>query len=121
MLNLLVNCGRRRQAQALGKPIGFLTMLDDQAVFRALSDPTRRLILDELAQRDEQTRYELCARLIMKHGVGMTRQAIGKHVRVLSDAGLVRTERRGKYKVLRLDQAPLRRIAERWMAGIVNA
>jgi DNA-binding transcriptional ArsR family regulator len=96
-------------------------MTGDDVVFRALSDPTRRLILDELAQRDEQTRYELIARLIMKHGVGMSRQAIGKHVRVLSEAGLVRTERRGKYKVLRLDDAPLRRISERWIPRIVKA
>lgn len=95
-------------------------MADDD-VFRALADPTRRLILDELAERHEQTRYELCARLIMKHGVGMTRQAIGKHLHVLGEAGLVHAERRGRYKVLHLDDAPLRRIQERWIARIVEA
>lgn len=103
------------------RPSRTLTRLDDDAVFRALADSTRRLILDELAQRDEQTRYELCARLVMKHGVGMTRQAIGKHVGILREAGLVRVERRGKYKVLRLDEAPLRRVSERWIARIVHA
>lgn len=96
-------------------------MTGDDLVFRALADPTRRLILDELAERHEQTRYELCARLIMKHGVGMSRQAIGKHLRILQDAGLVRAQRRGKYKVLQLHDAPLRRVAERWIARIVEA
>jgi DNA-binding transcriptional ArsR family regulator len=95
-------------------------MPDEDALFRALADPTRRLILDELAQREEQTRYELCARLIMKHGVDMTRQAIGKHLRILGEAGLVHVERRGKYKVLRLDAAPIRRLGERWIPRFVR-
>jgi DNA-binding transcriptional ArsR family regulator len=95
-------------------------LTDDDRVFRALADPTRRLILDELAERHEQTRYELCVRLIMKHGVGMTHQAIGKHLRILQDAGLVRAQRRGKYKVIQLRDAPLRQIAERWIARIVE-
>lgn len=102
------------------KPFGFLTMADDD-VFRALADPTRRMILDELAKRSEQTLYELTVRLLMNRGVGMTRQAIGKHLRILRDAGLVRVERRGRYKVLRLDDAPLRRLHERWIPRWVSA
>lgn len=95
-------------------------MRDEDLVFRALADPTRRLILDELAQRDEQTRYEICVRLVMKHHVRMTPQAIGKHIEVLRKAGLVKAERRGKYRVLTLDAEPIRQVSERWMRRIVQ-
>jgi DNA-binding transcriptional ArsR family regulator len=83
-------------------------------VFKALADPTRRTILDELTERDRQTLFELCARLATKHGLGSTRQAISQHVDVLESAGLVKTERKGRYKFHHLDTAPLRQIAERW-------
>jgi DNA-binding transcriptional ArsR family regulator len=83
-------------------------------VFKALADPTRRAILDELTQRDGQTLFELCARLATKHGMGSTRQAISQHVDVLESAGLVRTRREGRYKFHHVDTAPLRQIAERW-------
>ena len=49
--------------------------MDNDLVFRALADPTRRLMLDELTERNEQTLYELTARLIMRHEVGISRQA----------------------------------------------
>ena len=68
-------------------------------VFKALADPTRRHILDELADRDGQTLFELCTRLIMKHQIGSTRQAISQHLDALEAAGLVRTERDGRYKL----------------------
>jgi DNA-binding transcriptional ArsR family regulator len=83
-------------------------------VFKALADPTRRAILDELRERDGQTLFELCARLATKHGLGSTRQAISQHVMVLESADLVKTERDGRYKFHHLDTAPLRQIAERW-------
>ena len=83
-------------------------------LFKALADPTRRAILDELQQRDGQTLFELCVRLITKHGLGSTRQAISQHLDVLEDAGLVQTRREGRYKFHDLDTAPLREIAERW-------
>lgn len=83
-------------------------------VFKALADPTRRAILDELTERDGQTLFELCARLATKHGMGSTRQAISQHVEVLESAGLVRTQREGRYKFHHLDTAPLRQIADRW-------
>jgi DNA-binding transcriptional ArsR family regulator len=83
-------------------------------LYKALSDPTRRTILDELADRDGQTLFEVCTRLIMKHGIGATRQAISQHLDVLEDAGLVRTERTGRYKFHYLDTTPLHEIAERW-------
>lgn len=83
-------------------------------VFKALADPTRRHILDELADRDGQTLFELCTRLIMKHQIGSTRQAISQHLDALEAAGLVRTERDGRYKLHFLTTAPLRQIVDRW-------
>ena len=83
-------------------------------VFKALSDPTRRAILDELRDRDGQTLFELCVRLITNHGSSSTRQAISQHLDVLEEAGLVRTRREGRYKFHDLDTGPLREIAERW-------
>jgi DNA-binding transcriptional ArsR family regulator len=86
-------------------------------VFKALADPTRRTILDELTDRDGQTLFELCARLLMKHGIDSTRQAISQHLEVLEAAGLVRVKREGRYKFHYLDSAPLRQITERWPIG----
>lgn len=83
-------------------------------VFKALSDPTRRVILDELRDRDGQTLFELCVRLITNHGSSSTRQAISQHLDVLEAAGLVRTRREGRYKFHHIDTGPLREIAERW-------
>jgi DNA-binding transcriptional ArsR family regulator len=83
-------------------------------VFKALADPTRRLILDELADRDGQTLFEICARLTMKHQVGSTRQAISQHLELLEEAGLVRTHRDGRYKFHFLDTTPIAEITQRW-------
>ena len=83
-------------------------------IYRALADPTRRTILDELADRDGQTLFEICSRLAMKHGIGASRQAISQHLDVLEQAGLVRTSRSGRYKFHSLDTSPLREIGERW-------
>jgi DNA-binding transcriptional ArsR family regulator len=99
-----------------------LYVADDEArgVFHAIADPTRRLILDELVQRDDQTLYELCVRMLTGHGIDMTRQGIEKHLAVLEEAGLVVSERRGKYKVLRLDAGPLRRDVEPWLRNLTS-
>lgn len=83
-------------------------------VFRALADPTRRAILDELQDRSGQTLFELCVRLTSKHGLGSTRQAISQHLDVLEEAGLVRTRREGRYKFHELDTSPLQEIVDRW-------
>jgi DNA-binding transcriptional ArsR family regulator len=83
-------------------------------LFKALADPTRRAILDELTERDGQTLFELCSRLATKHGMGSTRQAISQHVGVLESAGLVTTQREGRYKFHHIDTGPLRQIADRW-------
>ena len=85
-------------------------------MFKALADPTRRAILDELLDRDGQTLFELCARLATKHQLGSTRQAISQHLELLEAAGLVTTRRQGRYKFHHLDTSPLQRIVERWLA-----
>jgi DNA-binding transcriptional ArsR family regulator len=86
----------------------------DVDVFKAISDRTRRAILDELVDRDGQTLFELCSRLAMKHGLGSSRQAVSQHIDVLEAAGLVTTRRQGRYKFHSVDTTPLRVIAERW-------
>jgi DNA-binding transcriptional ArsR family regulator len=83
-------------------------------VYRALADPTRRAILDGLTDRDGQTPFALCSRLTARHGTGASRQAISQHLDVLESAGLVRTERSGRYKFHHIDTGPLRQIGERW-------
>ena len=62
-------------------------------LFRALADETRRVILDELTERDGQSLFELCSRLTMRHGITSTRQAISQHLAVLEEAGLVTSHR----------------------------
>jgi len=83
-------------------------------LYRALSDATRRAILDELVDRDGQTLFEICSRLAMKHGLTSTRQAISQHLSVLEAAGLVTSERRGRHKYHHLDTSPLEEIQRRW-------
>jgi DNA-binding transcriptional ArsR family regulator len=84
-------------------------------VFKALADPTRRKILDELTERDDQTLFEICSRLTMKYQLTSSRQAISQHLELLEAAGLVRTRREGRYKFHTLDARPLEQIAERWI------
>jgi DNA-binding transcriptional ArsR family regulator len=84
-------------------------------VFKALADPTRRTILDELTERDGQTLFEICGRLASRHGLGSTRQAISQHLDVLEAAGLVTTRRDGRYKFHHIDIGPLQPIVDRWL------
>ncbi|WP_150251252.1 ArsR/SmtB family transcription factor [Nocardiopsis deserti] len=84
-------------------------------LFKALADPTRRTILDELTEKSGQTLFEICSRLAMKHQLGISRQAVSQHLAVLEAAGLVETRREGRYKFHDLNTAPLRRISERWL------
>ncbi|AKZ53693.1 putative HTH-type transcriptional regulator YuzN [Streptomyces ambofaciens ATCC 23877] len=83
-------------------------------LFKALADPTRRIIIDELVERSGQTLFEICSRLSMKHRLGISRQAISQHLAVLEAAGLVEVRREGRYKYHDLNTAPLRQITERW-------
>lgn len=84
-------------------------------VFEALAAPARRAILDVLRERDGQTLFEICSRLTMTHGVTLTRQAISQHLDVLQAAGLLTTQRKGRFKHHYLDTAPLEAIASRWL------
>jgi len=83
-------------------------------IYRALADPTRRTILDELCKREGQSLFELCTRLTMAHGISSSRQAVSQHLAVLEDVGLVLTERQGRSKLHWFDGAPLKAIVERW-------
>ena len=82
---------------------------DDDRVFKALADPTRRLLLDRLFARDGRTLTELAAE------VDMTRFGVMKHLRVLEDAGLVLTRRSGREKLHLLNPVPIRLIHDRWI------
>ena len=78
-------------------------------VFKALADASRRELLDRLRAEDGQTLGELCVRL------GMTRQAVSKHLAILEDANLVATVRRGREKLHYLNPVPIHEISERWI------
>jgi DNA-binding transcriptional ArsR family regulator len=84
-------------------------------VFKALADPTRRAILDELTDRNGQTLFEICSRLATKHQLGSSRQAISQHLDVLEAAGLVETSREGRYKFHYINTEPLEPIVQRWL------
>jgi len=84
-------------------------------VFKALADSTRRTILDELAARNGQTLFEICARLMTNHGLCSSRQAISQHLDILETAGLVETRREGRYKFHFINTTPLEPIVERWL------
>ena len=84
-------------------------MHDDDLVFKALADPTRRFLLDRLFTRDGRTLTELESEL------EMTRFGVMKHLRVLEDAGLVVTQRSGREKLHFLNPVPIRLIHDRWI------
>lgn len=86
----------------------------DDLLYRALADPTRRAILDELVDRDGQSLFEICGRLVMKHSIGSSRQAISQHLEILESAGLVIAKREGRSKFHWFNGEPLRAIAVRW-------
>ena len=82
---------------------------DDGRVFKALADPSRRLLLDLLYERDGRTLTELESQL------AMTRFGVMKHLRLLEDAGLVVTRRSGREKLHFLNPVPIRLIHDRWI------
>ena len=84
-------------------------MTDDDLVFKALADPTRRLLLDRLFERDGRPLTEL------ESEVDMTRFGVMKHLRLLEDAGLVVTRKSGREKLHFLNPVPIRQIHDRWI------
>jgi len=87
-----------------------LAAMDDDAVFHALADASRRLLLDRLFSMNGQTLGELCK------GLAMTRQAVAKHLSILEQANLVSWHRRGREKLHYINPVPINEIAERWMS-----
>jgi DNA-binding transcriptional ArsR family regulator len=83
--------------------------MDDDRVFKALADPTRRHLLDRLFERDGRTLGELESEL------AMTRFGVMKHLRSLEDAGLVVTRRQGREKLHYLNPVPIRLVHDRWI------
>lgn len=83
--------------------------MDEDAVFRALADASRRQLLDRLHRKNGQTLGELCA------GLDMTRQAVAKHLTILEEANLVSSERQGREKRHFINPVPINEIAERWI------
>ena len=84
-------------------------MADDDRIFKALADPTRRFLLDRLFTRDGRTLTELESEL------EMTRFGVMKHLRLLEDAGLVVTRKVGREKLHYLNPVPIRLIHDRWI------
>ena len=83
--------------------------MDDDAVFRALADASRRQLLDRLHARSGQTLADLC------QGLAMTRQAVAKHVAILEEANLVSSKRQGREKLHFINPVPINEIAQRWI------
>jgi DNA-binding transcriptional ArsR family regulator len=83
--------------------------VDDDAVFGALADASRRRLLDRLYRKDGQTLGKLC------QGLDMTRQAVAKHLAILGEANLVSWKRVGREKLHFINPVPINRIAERWI------
>jgi DNA-binding transcriptional ArsR family regulator len=83
--------------------------VDDDKVFKALADPTRRHLLDLLFERDGQTLTEL------ESGLAMTRFGVMKHLKLLEEAGLVVSRKVGRTRVHHLNPVPIRLIHDRWI------
>ena len=83
--------------------------MNDDAVFRALADSSRRQLLDSLHTKNGQTLSELC------RGLDMTRQAVTKHLVILEEANLISTRRLGREKLHFINPVPINEIAERWI------
>jgi DNA-binding transcriptional ArsR family regulator len=83
--------------------------MDEDAVFRALADASRRQLLDRLHRNNGQTLGGLC------QGMNMTRQAVAKHLSILEEANLVSWKRQGREKLHFINPVPINEIAERWI------
>lgn len=86
-----------------------MTGIDRDMVFAALADSCRRTLLDRLRADNGQTLTGLCA------GLPVTRQAVSKHLKVLEEAGLVMSSRRGREKLHFLNPVPIHAVAMRWL------
>ena len=89
-------------------------------IFKALADPTRRRLIDELDERDGQTLFELHVRLISWHGAALSRQALSKHLTLLENAGVVRTEWQWKSKHHFLVREALEHVWRLWLGPKID-
>jgi DNA-binding transcriptional ArsR family regulator len=89
-------------------------------LFHALSDATRRSLLDELAERDGQTLFELHVRLLTWQQASLSRQGLSRHLAVLEDAGLLRTEWHWRSKHHFLIRVPLRNAWKVWLGPLAR-
>lgn len=85
--------------------------MNDDAVFKALADASRRNLLDRLRERNGQTLGDLCT------GLNMTRQAVAKHLEILKRANLVSWKREGRERLHFINPVPINEIAERWISN----
>ena len=84
-------------------------------LFRALGDDTRLLILEQLRKRNDQSLFELYARLFEDHAITLTRQAVTRHLNTLEEAGLISTSWHGRTKVHSLTAAALKDTIRPWL------
>ncbi len=94
-------------------------MTDDDAAFKALADPTRRRILDLLHEQNGLSLSDIEAR-IARH-VEMTRFGVMKHIKVLTEAGLVTTQKSGRNTLHHINPVPIRLIHDRWISKYTEA
>lgn len=95
-------------------------IMDLDRLFHALADSTRRRLIDELAERDGQTLFELHVRMTQWHGASLTRQALSRHLTVLEEVGLLRCEWQWRSKFHFLELAPLRRASTVWLGAYLR-
>ena len=107
--NLLLVCTQNNLPPLTCDYIDTYSRAMDDAVFKALADPTRRKLLDKLYTAGGLTQGQL------EEGLGMTRFGVAKHLRILEEANLVITQRSGRQKLHYLNAVPIRRIHDRWI------
>lgn len=89
---------------------------DANRAYRAIADTTRRRIIDELARRNRQSLFEIYTRVILKHGLGQSRQAFSRHLSVLEEVGIIEVEWQGTTKLHSLNTTPLHRLLAGWLS-----
>ncbi len=91
--------------------------ISEDGFFKALSDRRRRLIIDELLARDQQSLFELCTRLISLQDVGISRHGISRHLQVLENVGVIEVKWNGNTKIHSLHPTPLSGLSQGWLSN----
>ena len=86
---------------------------------KAIADPTRRALIESLHERNDQSLFELCARLMTGRDTTLTRQAVSKHIAVLEEAGLVTVRKLGRTNIHHLDTAKFAEVTA-WLAALMT-